>query len=160
MGTTFEMISSKLGPTQNAVVGGGRYDGLPELLGGPPTQGFGFALGIERLVVLLEENETGLRPGPDIFLAYLDKSVLLETLGLARELRDQGISAYVDFEGRSLKAQMRLANKLHSLFTCIIGDNEVKSGQFPIKRMEDGHQITQTREAIASYVKGDEVVTS
>ncbi len=160
VGTTFEMISSKLGPTQNAVVGGGRYDGLPELLGGPPTQGFGFALGIERLVVLLEENETGLRPGPDIFLAYLDESALQETLGLARELRDQGISAYVDFEGRSLKAQMRLANKLHSLFTCIIGDNEVKSGQFPIKRMEDGHQITQAREAIASYVKENGVITS
>ncbi len=160
VGTTFEMISSKLGPTQNAVVGGGRYDGLPELLGGPPTQGFGFALGIERLVVLLEENATRLRPGPDIFLAYLDESALQETLGLARELRDQGISAYVDFEGRSLKAQMRLANKLHSLFTCIIGDNEVKSGQFPIKRMKDGHQITQAREAIASYVKEDGVITS
>ena len=160
VGTTFEMISSKLGPTQNAVVGGGRYDGLPELLGGPPTQGFGFALGIERLVVLLEENATRLRPGPDIFLAYLDESALQETLGLARELRDQGISAYVDFEGRSLKAQMRLANKLHSLFTCIIGDDEVKSGQFPIKRMEDGHQITQAREAIASYVKENGVITS
>ena len=160
VGTTFEMISSKLGPTQNAVVGGGRYDGLPELLGGPPTQGFGFALGIERLVVLLEENEIRLRPGPDIFLAYLDESALQETLGLARELRDQGISAYVDFEGRSLKAQMRLANKLHSLFTCIIGDDEVKSGQFPIKRMEDGHQITQAREAIASYVKEDGVITT
>jgi histidyl-tRNA synthetase len=160
VGTTFEMISSKLGPTQNAVVGGGRYDGLPELLGGPPTRGFGFALGIERLVVLLEENEPRLRPGPDIFLAYLDQSALQEALGLARELRDQGVSAYVDFEGRSLKAQMRLANKLQSLFTCVIGDDEVKSGQFPIKRMEDGHQITQTREAIASYVKEDGMVTS
>jgi histidyl-tRNA synthetase len=55
---------------------------------------------------------------------------------------------------------MRLANKLHSLFTCIIGDDEVKSGQFPIKRMEDGHQITQAREAIASYVKENGVITS
>ena len=160
VGTTFEMISSKLGPTQNAVVGGGRYDGLPELLGGPPGKGFGFALGMERLVVLLEENEDSPRAGPDIFLAYLDQSALQETLGLARELRDQGISAYVDFEGRSLKAQMRLANRLECRFTCIIGENETKSGQFPVKRMEDSHQVTLAREAIASYVKGDEVATS
>jgi len=162
VGTTFEMVSSELGPTQNAVVGGGRYDGLSELLGGPPGKGFGFALGIERLVVLLEDSLDSRRPRPDIFLAYLDEGALKESFGLAQELRNQGVFAYIDFQGRSLKAQMRLANRLESRFTCIIGEDELQSGQFPLKRMEDGHQVTLDREAIASYVKetDDEVATS
>ena len=155
VGTTFEMVSSKLGPTQNAVVGGGRYDGLSQLLGGPPVQGFGFALGIERLVVLLEETQDSQLPRPDIFLAYLDEQALEESLQLAQELRRQEIFAYIDFQGRSLKAQMRLANRLNSRFTCIIGEEERKSGEFPLKRMEDGHQVTLKRKAIASYVRGN-----
>jgi len=155
VGTTFEMVSSELGPTQNAVVGGGRYDGLSELLGGPPGKGFGFALGIERLVVLLEETLDSRRPRPDVFLAYLDEGALKESFGLAQELRHQGVFAYIDFQERSLKAQMRLANRLDSRFTCIIGEDEMQSGQFPLKRMEDGHQVTLDREAIASYVKGE-----
>ena len=151
--TTFEMISDRLGPTQNAVVGGGRYDGLSEVLEGPPTKGFGFALGIERLVVLLEEtHRDSLLPGPDIFLAYLDESAFEASLQLARELRHRGIYASIDFEGRSLKAQMRLAHRLNSRFTCIIGEDEMKSGQFSLKRMEDGHQVTLQREAIAQFV--------
>lgn len=158
VGTTFEMVSSQLGPTQNAVVGGGRYDGLSELLGGPPGKGFGFALGIERLVVLVSDLEDS--SGPDIFLAFLDEQTLEKNLDLAQELRRQGIFAYIDFQGRSLKAQMKLANRLESRFTCIIGEDEMKSGQFPVKRMEDGHQVTLAREAIASYVKEDGVVPS
>jgi len=143
------------------VVGGGRYDGLSELLGGPPGKGFGFALGIERLVVLLEDSLDSRRPRPDIFLAYLDEEALKESFGLAQELRNQGVFAYIDFQGRSLKAQMRLANRLESRFTCIIGEDELQSGRFPLKRMEDGHQVTLDREAIASYVKEtDEVATS
>ena len=159
-GTTFEMVSSQLGPTQNAVVGGGRYDGLSQLLGGPPGKGFGFALGIERLVVLLEESHELGRPRPDVFLAYLDQGALEESLQLARELRRQGIFAYIDFQGRSLKAQMRLANRLKSRFTCIMGEHEKESGRFPLKRMEDGHQVTLGREELAAYVKADETATS
>ncbi len=160
VGTTFEMVSSKLGPTQNAVVGGGRYDGLSQLLGGPPVQGFGFALGIERLVVLLEETQEIRLPRPDIFLVYLDEQALEESMQLAQELRRQAIFAYIDFQGRSLKAQMRLANRLNSRFTCIIGEEERKSGEFPLKRMEDGHQVTLERKAIASYVRGNDGSTS
>ena len=99
VGTTFEMVSSQLGPTQNAVVGGGRYDGLSELLGGPPGKGFGFALGIERLVVLLEESLDSRRPRPDIFLAYLDEGALEESFGLAQELRHQGSVRLYRFPG-------------------------------------------------------------
>ncbi len=155
VGTTFEIVTSKLGPTQNAVVGGGRYDGLSELLGGPPVQGFGFALGIERLVVLLEETQDSQLPRPDIFFACLDEEALEESLQLAQELRRQAISAYIDFQGRSLKAQRRLANRLNSRFTCIIGEVERESGEFPLKRMEDGHQVTLTREKLAAYVRGE-----
>ena len=79
---------------------------------------------------------------------------------LAQELRRQAIFAYIDFQGRSLKAQMRLANRLNSRFTCIIGEEERKSGEFPLKRMENGHQVTLERKAIASYVRGNDGSTS
>lgn len=154
--TTFEIISPRLGPTQNAIVGGGRYDGLSKILGGPPTKGFGFALGMERLVLVLSEQREISRPyqarPPDIFLAYLDEPSLEESLKLARELRLQGIFAYIDFQGRSLKGQMRLAHRLSARFICVIGEDEMQSGQFAIKRMEDGHQVTLEREAMAQHV--------
>ncbi|MEE8349522.1 MAG: histidine--tRNA ligase [Acidobacteriota bacterium] len=152
--TTFEIVSDRLGPTQNAVVGGGRYDGLAEILGGPPTQGFGFALGIERLVTVLDESpEDSLPTGPDIFLAFLDDSAFEECLSLASALRQEGIYSLVDFQGRSLKAQMRLANRLRSRYTCVVGEDEMSSGQFPLKRMHDGHQEIVGRSEIAQHVK-------
>lgn len=155
--TTFEIVTDRLGATQNALVGGGRYDGLAELLGGAETKGFGFALGMERIVMLLSEQEgvTGhyLPPQPQIFLAYFDEATLEESLRLAGELRQQEIFVYLDFEGRSLKAQMRLADRFKAEFTCVIGENEVKSGQFPVKRMSDGRQLTLPRQAIGEYVR-------
>jgi histidyl-tRNA synthetase len=152
--TTFEMVSDRLGPTQNAVVGGGRYDGLVELLGGPPTQGFGFALGVERLVTVMGENSDDSQlPPPDVFLGFLDDTAFEECLKLASVLRREGIYAHIDFQGRSLKAQMRLANRLRSRYTCIVGEQEMTSGQFPLKRMEDGHQVTVSREEIATHLK-------
>ena len=152
--TTFEIVSDRLGPTQNAVVGGGRYDGLVEILGGPATQGFGFALGIERLVTVMGEGPDESRLAvPDVFLGYLDDASFEECLQLASLLRSEGIFVYLDFQGRSLKAQMRLANRLSSRFTCVVGDEEMTSGRFPLKRMEDGHQMTVPREKIAEHVK-------
>jgi histidyl-tRNA synthetase len=152
--TTFEMVSDRLGPTQNAVVGGGRYDGLVEILGGPPTQGFGFALGIERLVTVMGESPNDSLPAsPDVFLGFLDDASFEECLQLASLLRGEGIFVYLDFQGRSLKAQMRLANRLSSRFTCVVGEEEMDSGQFPLKRMEDGHQVTVAREEIAAHLK-------
>ena len=152
--TTFEMVSDRLGPTQNAVVGGGRYDGLVEILGGPPTQGFGFALGIERLVTVLgESTDDSLLARPDVFLGFLDDAAFEECLRLASMLRQEGLYAYIDFQGRSLKAQMRLANRLSSRYTCIVGDEEMTSGRFPLKRMENGQQATVERQEIAAHVK-------
>jgi histidyl-tRNA synthetase len=155
--TTFEVISDRLGPTQNALLGGGRYDGLSELLGGPPAKGFGFALGMERFILLLsgrEELGTDFQaPSPDIFLIYLSEEALEEALLLARDLRRAGIFAYLDFESRSLKAQMRQANRLQARFACIIGESELESGRFPVKRMSDGAQVTLDRGEVAEYLK-------
>ena len=152
--TTFEMVSDRLGPTQNAVVGGGRYDGLSEMLGGPAAQGFGFALGIERLVTVMGESpDDSLLARPDVFLGFLDDAAFEECLKLASALRREGIYAHIDFQGRSLKAQMRLANRLKGRYTCIVGEEEMTSGRFPLKRMEDGHEETLEREEIAAHVK-------
>jgi histidyl-tRNA synthetase len=155
--TTFEVISDRLGPTQNALLGGGRYDGLSELLGGPPAKGFGFALGMERFILLLSgREELGAEyqaPSPDVYLVYLNEEALAEALLLARELRRAGIFAYVDFESRSLKAQMRQANRLQARFACIIGEAELQSGRFPLKNMSDGTQVTLGRGEIVDYLK-------
>ncbi|MGH9338375.1 MAG: histidine--tRNA ligase [Acidobacteriota bacterium] len=155
--TTFEIQSDRLGPTQNALLGGGRYDRLSEILDGPPVSGVGFALGMERLVLLLSgREEIGAAyapPSPDIFLAYIGESALEEAFSLAAYLRQQEVFAYLDFEGRSLKAQMRQANRLQSRFTCIIGEEEIKTGRFTLKRMSDGEQWTVGREDLAVRVR-------
>ena len=154
--TTFEMISEQLGPTQNAIVGGGRYDGLSKTLGGPPDQGFGFALGMERLVLLLLEQgkspESDQRVSPDIFLAYLGEPSLKESMQLAQELRALGVFVYIDFQERSVKAQMRLANRMQARFTCVIGEDEIQGAQFRVKRMEDGQETILQRDAIAEFL--------
>ena len=155
--TTFEIISDRLGPTQNALVGGGRYDGLSELIGGPPTKGFGFALGMERLVLLLSgRSELGApyqAPAPAIFLVHLDKAAFEHNLKLASELRKDGVFAYIDFEGKSIKSQMRQANRVSAKFTCVVGESELQTGQFILKRMTDGTQVTVRRDEISEYLR-------
>lgn len=155
--TTFEMVTDRLGPTQNALLGGGRYDGLSELLGGRPAKGFGFGLGMERLVLLLSRNQElakGYRsPRPEIFLVYLNERSLEKAFTLARDLRGEGIYAYVDYGGRALRAQMRLANRLGARFVCVIGDDEIRTGLFPIKRMADGTQTRLHPESISRHVR-------
>jgi histidyl-tRNA synthetase len=155
--TTFEIVSSRLGPTQNALVGGGRYDGLSELIGGPPTKGFGFALGMERLVLLLSgRSELGApyqAPAPEIFLVHLDTTAFEHNLKLASELRKDGIFAYIDFEGKSVKSQMRQANRANARFTCVVGESELQTAQFTLKRMTDGTQVTLRRNEIGEYLR-------
>lgn len=148
--TTFEFISEGLGPTQNALLGGGRYDGLSELLGGPPLKGIGFAMGMERFVLLLsgrEELDEGFRlPAPEVFLAWLGEAAFERALELARQLRMAGVEAQLDFEGRSLKAQMKLANRLQARYVCIVGEEELLSSRYPLRNMQDGSQeeVTQS----------------
>jgi histidyl-tRNA synthetase len=125
--TTFEFITHNLG-AQSAVGAGGRYDGLIEELGGPKLSGIGFAMGIERLVLLLqqqEESDPAIKNRIDIFIAAMGEKATLQCFPLVHLLRKAGIKAAMDHSNRSLKAQMKLAGRLNAHFTLIVGDNEI-----------------------------------
>jgi histidyl-tRNA synthetase len=140
--TTFEFISQDLG-AQDAIGGGGRYDGLIELLGGKPTPGVGFGSGIERILIVAEKNgfTFGEEKEIDIYFISLSEEAKQITNGLIRELRKQNLSCDTDFLNRSFKAQMREANKLNSKYVFIMGDDEVKTGKGLLKNMKDSSQV-------------------
>jgi histidyl-tRNA synthetase len=148
--TTFEFISQDLG-AQDAIGGGGRYDGLIELLGGKPTPGVGFGSGIERILIVAEKNgfKFGDEKEIDIYFIALGDEAKKITNGLIRELRSQSVSCDTDFLGRSFKAQMREANKLNAQYVFIIGEDEVKTGKGLLKNMKDSSQ----QEVIFSELK-------
>lgn len=139
--TTFEFLSTDLG-AQAAVGAGGRYDGLVEQLGGPKTAGIGFALGMERLVLLLQQK-TGdvFEEGKlDLFVAGLGKSASEFSFGLVHELRNNSFSALMDHECRSLKSQMKQADKARASFVCIVGDDELTQGVAQLRNMSTKQQ--------------------
>lgn len=144
--TAFEFISNELG-AQSAILGGGRYDVLVEMLGGKPTPAIGFAAGIERILILLEEKE---KTGKQIFPADARLNLYIVNAGLndkskiqnlLLELRAAGIKCDSDFLVRSVKAQMKEANKLNAEFTVVLGENEIASQKVRLKRMSDGKEI-------------------
>ena len=138
--TTFEITSGTLG-AQNTIVGGGRYDGLAEALGGPPLKGFGFALGLERILLVLQQSgKQAQLPSPQLFLAPLGQPAFEKATLLALDLRQRGIRCVLDFETRSLKSALRLANKVNAQHVLILGDSELQSGDYLLKRMADGTQ--------------------
>lgn len=156
--TTFEMKSGALG-AQNTVAAGGRYDGLSEDLEGPPTKGFGFAMGLERLILSIPDPEPLLgAPGPDYFLATIGDAAFRYATALARRLRQSGASVYLDFDGRSLKSQMRLADKIRARSVVIIGEDEVQSRTLTVRNMATREQREQSEdelvEALASGGRG------
>ncbi len=134
--TTFEFITADLG-AQAAVAAGGRYDGLIETLGGPKdSHGIGFAMGMERLVLLLEQLKTEVKASEvDLFVAGIGEEGAKVGYGLAHGLRAKGFSVAMDHEGRSLKAQMKQANKVFAKFALIIGDSELESGAGVLRDM-------------------------
>jgi histidyl-tRNA synthetase len=138
--TTFEITSSGLG-AQNTVAAGGRYDGLFQDLGGPASSGFGFGMGMERLILSIP-NPQALVPdySPEYFLAPLGDGAFDFATLLARRLRARGTRVYLDFDGRSLKSQMRLADKLKAKSVLIIGDEELKSGTLVLRDMATKEQ--------------------
>ena len=144
MRTTFEITSDRLG-SQNAIVGGGRYDGLSEGLDGPPVKGFGFAMGLERLVLCLSDPSR-LAPagGPDSFIAPIGEGAFAYAIHLARKLRACGKRTYLDFDGRSLKSQMRLADRLGAKHVIIIGEEELKAGRLLLRDMTTKEQRAVT----------------
>ena len=134
--TTFEVVSGEIG-AQTAVAGGGRYDGLIKQLGGPDLPGIGFACGMERLALLYGQAQI---PAPDFYLAVLDSRALNTALLLAQRMRERGFSGEVSFEARSIKAQMRQANKLGVKTCLILGQDEMEKGQIVVKDMATGVQ--------------------
>lgn len=148
--TTFEITSPGLG-AQNALVGGGRYDGLAEVLGGRPTHGFGFALGLERVILLCQQGDSPpAADRPQLFIAPLGEPAFDRASLMARDYRRQGIRCFLDFVPRSLKSALRLANKLQSGHVLIVGEKELETGEFPLKRMRDGRQILVSEEEVVS----------
>ena len=137
--TAFEIIGGNLG-AQNSILGGGRYDGLSETLGGPKSSGFGFAIGFDRLVMSLPADSPVRPPAPDYFIAWLGEEALQRAVLLARDLRNAGLNIAVDFEGRKLKASMREADKLGARRVIIIGEDELRSGSYIVRDMSDGSQ--------------------
>ncbi|UCF81529.1 MAG: histidine--tRNA ligase [Acidobacteriota bacterium] len=147
--TAFEVIQESLG-AQDALLGGGRYDGLAKALGCPDVPGIGFAGGVERLLIALPEAEK--TPRLDVYVAAAGDSALGEALRLAREMRAAGLSAEVDFEGRSLKAQMKEANRLGARRAVILGEDELKNRAATLKDMETGEQRSVARDELLDAV--------
>ena len=137
----FEFVSGDIG-AQSTVCGGGRYDGLIKQMGGQDTPSLGFAMGIERLMMVLEAQKAELPEDStcDLFIATLGDKATLKASALCRELRDEGYKVQTDICGRGLKAQMKYANKIGAKFTLVLGDNEVESGKATLKKMSDSSE--------------------
>ena len=135
--TTFEVLGASLG-SQNSVLGGGRYDGLVQELGGPDLPGIGFALGMERLVMSLSAGEA--EPRCAVFLAPLAAGALDHALRAQKQLREAGVAVLMDYEGRSMKSQMKRADKLGARYVAILGDDELAKGAWTVRDMKGSSQ--------------------
>lgn len=137
--TVFEFITTSIG-AQGTVCGGGRYDGLIEELGGNHVPSLGFGMGLERLMLLLESQGIKLPEEKrcDLYIASIGDDASLKAARLTQELRQSGVSAQFDVVGRSVKAQMKYANKLGARFTAVIGDDDIAAGVIKVKNMDDG----------------------
>jgi histidyl-tRNA synthetase len=138
--TTFEWTSSRLG-SQNAVAAGGRYDGLVEDLGGPPTPGVGFAMGVERLVLLLEMKESREPARPDLYLVWVGAAGRGWAFPAAHRLRCRGLRVEIEGEEKSLKSQMRRADKVRASLVLIVGEDELKRGKGILRDMDTKEQF-------------------
>ncbi len=158
--TTFEITTDLLG-AQNAVAGGGRYDGLVKDLGGPDIPGIGFAVGFERLVSLLPAKEEEFVNHPDIFIAALGDEAQKIGFRLCNQLRMEGIQSDMDYTGKSLKSQMKRADKLGCRFTMIIGENEIAGQQAVLRNMKESKQALvglNQIDSIKKVIKGEESI--
>ena len=139
--TVFEFVTGSIG-AQSTVCGGGRYDGLVEQLGGPAVPACGFAVGLERFMMLLEARGIELPPeNPvDLYIASMNDEANLKAAQIAAQVRDEGVACLFDTVGRSLKAQMKFANKMGVLFTAVLGTDEIANGIAKVKCMADGSE--------------------
>ncbi len=139
--TVFEFISGDIG-AQSTVCGGGRYDGLISQMGGPAVPSLGFAMGIERIMLLLEAQKTELpkRPDCDLYIGTMGEKASLKATALAASLREDGFAVITDICGRGLKAQMKFADKCGASFSLVLGDNEIDLGNARLKNMATGEE--------------------
>src|SRR5579862_5827622 len=150
--TAFEFTHGALG-AQNAILGGGRYDGLSESLGGPSAPGIGFAIGEDRLVLALSESAEALSSPPDVYIAPLGEGMNREAARVARELRRHDVIVELGDESFRLKKSLELASRMNARFALIVGENEVKSGTFALKNLATGEQVSVPRTELPSRIQ-------
>lgn len=150
--TVFEFVSNSIG-AQGTVCGGGRYDGLVDSLGGPKTPSLGFGMGLERLMLLMETQNCNFPEAgkPDLFIVALGEKATLKAVELCKDMRDEGFTALMDLNQRSVRAQMKYADKLGARYNIVIGDNEVEQGTAKLKDMTTGEE---TEIALDTFVSG------
>ncbi|MFQ3611032.1 MAG: histidine--tRNA ligase [Fimbriimonadales bacterium] len=151
--TTFEVLAKGLG-AQNALCGGGRYDGLVEQLGGNPTPALGVGIGLERTLMVLRELGASLPepPHPDLFIVAFGDSARLPALQLAEQLRHAGFATDLDITGRSPKAQMRLANDSRAHFALLIGEDELATQSVTVRNLQTREQRTVPQNQLIEWL--------
>jgi histidyl-tRNA synthetase len=151
--TAFEFTHGALG-AQNAILGGGRYDGLAESLGSPqPAPGIGFAIGEDRVVLALQESAQAVQSKPDVYIAPLGAGMNAEAARLARELRRYDVIVELGDETFRLKKSLETASKLGARFALIVGENEIKANAFALKNLESGEQISVPRAELPGKIQ-------
>jgi histidyl-tRNA synthetase len=152
MRTTFEFTHGALG-AQNAILGGGRYDGLSEMLGGPQAPGIGFAIGEDRLVMSLGKSAEEVFPKPDVYIAPLGAGMNQEAARLAGELRRHAVVVELGDENFRLKKSLETASKIGAKYALIAGENELSTGVFALKNLATGKQDSVPRPDLAARIQ-------
>ena len=153
--TTFEYEGGTLESAQNALGGGGRYDGLVESLGGPATAGVGFALGLDRTLLACDDEGVFAAPAADVDVFVVDTTGGMEAMLLTNQLRAAGISADRAFENRSMKSQMKVADRSGAAFAVIVGTNELEAGEVVVRPMRTGDAADSTQSGQSSIPRTD-----
>ena len=153
--TTFEVTAEGLG-SQNAVCGGGRYDGLVELLGGPPTKGIGFAIGSDRAILSIQESgNLPHLPGLAVFVAWMGGTDVPDSGGDRAKAARAGLAVELPPEEMKFKKSLGLADKLGARYALIIGEDEVASGTFTLKRLADAEQKKLSEDELLEYLESE-----
>jgi histidyl-tRNA synthetase len=152
--TVFEVWAAGIG-AQAAVCGGGRYDGLAELLGGPPTPGVGVAAGLERIILVMKQLEVGVPslPPPPVFVASLGPEARRKAVRLANALRAADVGAWLAFGERGLKSQLREAGKRGARYVVILGEDELAAGKAAVRDMQAGKQMDVDLASLVDWLK-------
>ena len=151
--TVFEFVSTEIG-AQGTVCGGGRYDGLVEEIGGNHTPALGFAMGMERLLLLMQAQGIEFPPEAkcDLYIASMGENATLKASQIASDVRGNGMHAQFDIVGRSVKARMKYANKIGAAYTVVLGDSEIEAGVAKVKNMADGSETEMKIDDIAEEI--------